>query len=205
MPRVHVLRHGHVHNPDGVLYGRLPEFRLSATGERMAAAVADHLAALGAPVGRVVASPLLRAQQTAEPIARAFGLEVVTDDRLVEAANVYEGGPLPRPVDFVNPRHWWNLRNPWRPSWGEPYADQARRMGGAIAAAARENPDSVSVLVSHQLPIWVARSAAQGRSFLHDPRSRECALASLTTFDVRDGRIEYVGYSTPAAHIEVPR
>ncbi len=205
MPRVHLLRHGHVHNPDGVLYGRMAEFRLSETGLRMAEGVAEHLLSRREPVRRVVASPLLRAQQTAAPVASTFGLEVHTDDRLIEAANVYEGVPLPRPIDFVNPKHWWNLRNPWRPSWGEPYVDQARRMGRAIAAAARENPDGTSVLVSHQLPIWVARCAAEGRSFLHDPRSRECALASLTTFDVKDGRISYVGYSTPVAHLEVPR
>ena len=71
MPRIHVLRHGHVHNPDKVLYGRLPEFRLSDTGEAMAQAAADHLVAARVPVTRIVASPLLRAQQTAAPVAAA--------------------------------------------------------------------------------------------------------------------------------------
>ena len=205
MPRVHVLRHGHVHNPDGVLYGRLPEFRLSETGQAMARAVAESLQARGADIRQVVASPLLRAQQTAAPIAEAYGLEIVTDERVIEADNIYAGGPTPKPTTFLNPREWWRLRNPWLPSWGEPYADQARRMGRAINSAAKACPEGDTVIVSHQLPIWVARSAAEGRPFLHDPRKRECALASLTTFDVRDGRISFAGYSTPASHIEVPR
>ena len=94
MPTVHLVRHGHVHNPDKILYGRLPEFRLSDAGEEMARAVAEHFVAQGADVGRVVASPLTRAQQTAAPIAAAFGLPIDTDERLIEAANDYEGGPL---------------------------------------------------------------------------------------------------------------
>ena len=45
MPTVHLVRHGQVHNPDKVLYGRLPQFRLSEAGEQMAQAVADYLVA----------------------------------------------------------------------------------------------------------------------------------------------------------------
>jgi len=205
MPRVHVLRHGHVHNPDGVLYGRLPEFRLSDTGERMAQAVADHLVGSGARVGRVVASPLLRAQQTAAPVAAAFGVDVDTDDRIIEADNAFAGGPTPTPRTLAHPRNWWLLRNPFRPSWGEPYKEQAARMHAAIVDAAAANPGSETVMVSHQLPIWVARCAAEGRSYLHDPRSRECALCSLTSFDVDGDSVAFAGYAQPAAHIEVPR
>ncbi|WP_296666200.1 histidine phosphatase family protein [Demequina sp.] len=205
MPRVHVLRHGHVHNPDRVLYGRLPEFRLSEAGERMAQAVADDLAAQESPIGRIVSSPLLRAQQTAAPVARAFDLEVDTDERLIEAGNDYQGERIPRPIDFLHPRHWWRLRNPWRPSWGEPYVEQAARMRAAIVDAAAANPGSETLLVSHQLPIWVARCDAEGRGYLHDPRSRQCALASLTSFDVDGDTVVFAGYRQPAAHVEAPR
>ncbi|WP_062294188.1 histidine phosphatase family protein [Demequina phytophila] len=205
MSRVHVLRHGHVHNPDGVLYGRLPEFRLSEAGERMAQAVADHLVATGAQVGRVVASPLLRAQQTAAPVAAAFGLEIATEDRIIEADNAFAGGPTPSPRSLLHPRNWWLLRNPFRPSWGESYKEQSARMRAAIIDAAAANPGSETVMVSHQLPIWVARCSAEGRSYVHDPRSRECALASLTSFDVDGEEIRFAGYQAPAAHIEVPR
>jgi broad specificity phosphatase PhoE len=207
MPLIHLVRHGHVHNPDKILYGRLPEFRLSDAGEAMARAVAEHFVAQGTDVGRVVASPLLRAQQTAAPIAEAYGLPVDTDERLIEAANAYEGGKVQSgPKDFIHPRNWWLLRNPARPSWGEPYREQEARMWAAIRDAAAATPDHDTVMVSHQLPIWVARMSFEKRRFLHDPRSRECGLASVTSFDVSpDGEVGAMFYATPAAHIEVPK
>lgn len=205
MPTVHLLRHGHVHNPDKVLYGRLPKFRLSDAGVEMAQAVADYLVAEGIEVGRVVASPLERAQQTAAPIAAAFDLEIATDERVIEAGNAYEGQPLQSGArDFAHPRNWWLLRNPWKPSWGEPYVEQQARMWDAIRDAAVANPDSDTVIVSHQLPIWVARLSFEKRRYLHDPRSRECSLASLTSFTFEDGDPVSMDYREPAAHVEVP-
>jgi broad specificity phosphatase PhoE len=203
---VHLVRHGHVHNPDKILYGRLPEFRLSDAGEAMAQAVADHLVASGADVTHVIASPLLRAQQTAAPTAKAFGVEIETDDRIIEAANIYEGGPIQSgPKDFLHPRNWWLLRNPARPSWGEPYVEQRDRMWEAILDAAAKNPDHETVMVSHQLPIWVARMTFEKRRYLHDPRSRECALGSITSFTIHDGVATEMSYATPASHIAVPK
>jgi broad specificity phosphatase PhoE len=205
MPTIHLLRHGHVHNPDKLLYGRLPGFRLSDAGQQMAVAVAQHLTDVGYDVGRVIASPLQRAQETAAPIAAAFGLEIDTEPRIIEAGNVYEGSRLPSGAkDFLHPRNWWRLRNPWTPSWGEPYTQQADRMWAAIRDAAQQTPDQDTVMVSHQLPIWVARCHFEGRSYLHDPRSRECGLASLTSFTLVDGEPVVMDYSAPAAHIEVP-
>jgi broad specificity phosphatase PhoE len=206
MPTVHLVRHGHVHNPQKVLYGRLASFGLSDTGRAMADAVAAHLVAHEVPVARVVASPLQRAQETAVPIAAAFSLPIDTDERLVEAWNVWEGAPLQSGAkDFIHPRNWWRLRNPWRPSWGEPYTEQAERMWQAIHAAAAATPHGDTVMVSHQLPIWVARSTQEKRSLFHDPRSRECALGSITSFHIdADSTVTGVTYASPAGHIEVP-
>ncbi|NUP51260.1 MAG: histidine phosphatase family protein [Catenulispora sp.] len=194
---VHLMRHGEVYNPDGILYGRLPGFRLSELGQKMAERVADHLA--DHDVKAVVASPLQRAQETAAPIAARHDLEVGTDERLIEAANFFEGkkfsvgdGVLKRPAV------WFKLWNPMKPSWGEPYKAQVERMHAALAAAAKLAPGHEVVLVSHQLPIWISRLAAEHRSFLHDPRKRECTLASLTSFEFTDDRITAVRYSEPA-------
>ncbi|MGH3779865.1 MAG: histidine phosphatase family protein, partial [Pseudonocardiaceae bacterium] len=124
---VHLLRHGEVHNPQGILYGRLPGFRLSDVGVGQAGKVAAHLA--DRDVVHVVASPLLRAQQTAESIAARHGLELVTDDGLIEAANVFEGTRVSVGDGALrDPRSWPKLRNPFRPSWGEPYQQIAKRM-----------------------------------------------------------------------------
>ncbi|MCL2466000.1 MAG: histidine phosphatase family protein [Micrococcales bacterium] len=198
---VHLLRHGEVHNPEGVLYGRLQGYRLSDLGERMAQMVADDLASQpAAEIALVVASPLERAQQTAAPVAAAFGLDVGTDDRLIEAANYFEGKKFGvGEASLANPRNWPHLRNPFRPSWGEPYAEQVARMRAAVTTARRQVPGREVVLVSHQLPIWVTRLAAEGRRLWHDPRRRRCTLASLTTLRFDDDHLVGVGYREPAA------
>ena len=194
---VHLLRHGEVHNPEGVLYGRLPGYRLSELGRAMAQRVADHLA--GAEIAHVGASPLERAQETAQPIADAHDLPVAVDGRLIEADNVFQGltfgvgdGALTRP------RHWKHLRNPFRPSWGEPYKAQALRMLAAMGAARDAARGHEALLVSHQLPIWTTRTYVEGRRLWHDPRNRECSLASLTSFTYRGDDIVAVTYTEPA-------
>ncbi|PWI11372.1 hypothetical protein DIZ27_07850 [Streptomyces sp. NWU339] len=191
------MRHGEVANPDGVLYGRLPGYQLSELGRRMAERVGEHLDSRD--VVHVGASPLERAQETAQPIAKAHGLDIATDERLIEAENVFQGktfgvgdGALRRP------ENWKHLVNPFKPSWGEPYIEQVVRMMGALDAAKDAARGHEAVLVSHQLPIWIVRSYVEKRRLWHDPRKRQCTLASLTTFTYRGDRIVSVGYSEPA-------
>ena len=194
---VHVLRHGEVHNPGGTLYGRLPGYHLSELGRAMAVRVAEHLT--GADILHLVSSPLERAQETAAPSAEVFGLPVATDERLIEAGNVFEGktfgvgdGSLRRPA------HWVHLRNPLRPSWGEAYVEIAQRMLAAVTAARDAARGHEALCVSHQLPIWTARSFATGRRLWHDPRKRQCALASLTSFTYEGETLVSVSYNEPA-------
>ncbi len=201
---VHLLRHGEVHNPDGLLYGRLPGYRLSERGLEMAELVARTLAGeQDAPrrdVVVVTASPLQRAQETAAPIAAAFGLAVGTDDRLIEAENHFQGMKFGvGDGSLRHPGHWPHLRNPFRPSWGEPYAEQVDRMLAAVDAARVAARGHEAVLVSHQLPIWVTRLALENRRLWHDPRRRQCSLASLTTLRFEDDTLVGVGYGEPAA------
>jgi broad specificity phosphatase PhoE len=194
---VHLLRHGEVHNPAGVLYGRLPGYRLSAEGVRMAEAAAAALA--GRDVVAVVSSPLERARETAAPLAARFGLEVELDDRLVEAANIFEGRPFGMGDGSLrHPEVWWRLRNPFRPSWGEPYAQLAGRVLAAAADAHERARGREVVCVSHQLPIYVARRAVEGRPLWHHPGRRQCGLASLTSFTYDGSRIVSVTYAEPA-------
>src|SRR5271169_1257374 len=130
---VHLLRHGEVHNPEHVLYGRLPGYHLSADGRMMAVAAADFFA--GRPVAAVFASPLERAQETAQPVAERLGLTITTDDRLIESANVLEGKSVSLASLALNPLNWKYLWNPFRPSWGEPYDEVAARVGLVIDRA----------------------------------------------------------------------
>jgi broad specificity phosphatase PhoE len=196
---VHLLRHGEVHNPDRVLYGRLPGFRLSELGERQAKAAAEWLAERGPTY--LVSSPLDRARQTAEPLAAATGLPVAVDDRLIEAANHLEGRRVAGGKGlFKDTANWRYFRNPVRPSWGEPYAEIAERMLAAARAArdaAGEN--GVAVCISHQLPIVCARRSVEGLHLFHDPRRRQCALASVTSFTYAGDTVVKVDYAEPAA------
>ena len=192
---VHLLRHGEVDNPEGVLYGRLDGYRLSALGLQMADVVASHLEAND--ITHVVASPLERAQQTAQPVATSHELTIETDERTIEAANHFEGRSVGK-VDLVHPRNWHLFRNPRTPSWGEPYEQIAERMLAAIDDARRAAHGHEAVLVSHQLPIWTARNRLTGRRLWHDPRHRECTLASLTSLTYVGDDLSSITYSEPA-------
>lgn len=199
---VHLLRHGEVYNPDGVLYGRLPGYRLSDRGQAMAKIVADHLTSAGRDVIRVVASPLQRAQETATPVAQGFGLELATDDRIIEADNRFEGLPVGNGGGALkSPRNWPYMWNPFRPSWGEPYTQQVERMRSAVEDARKAAEGHEIVLVSHQLPIWLTRRSFEGAQLWHDPRHRQCNLASLTSLHFEDDRFVRLHYTEPAAEL----
>lgn len=194
---VHLIRHGEVYNPSGILYGRLPGFRLSGAGQEQAKQIAEHLSQND--IVRVVASPLERAQQTARPIANLLGLDVVTDSRLIEAANSFEGKKVAVGDGALrSPRHWPKLRNPFRPSWGEPYLQIAHRMLGAVHRARAEALGHEAVCVSHQLPIWTLRRFLEGRRLWHDPRRRKCSLASMTSLVFDNERLVKIVYTEPA-------
>lgn len=198
---VHVLRHGEVHNPEGILYGRRPGYHLSELGRVMAERVAETLQ--GRDIVHLVSSPLERAQETAQPIADVTELAVDTDPRLIESTNVFEGKAFGGGAAAIlgDPSMWVHLLNPLRPSWGEPYAEVAARMQAAVLDARIAAHGHEAVLVSHQLPIWVARLSAERRSFVHDPRKRQCTLCSLTSFHFDERGLVRVSYSEPAGDL----
>jgi broad specificity phosphatase PhoE len=195
--RVHLIRHGEVHNPGRILYGRLPGFRLSETGRAQAIAAADMLA--DADIVAVIASPLQRAQETAAPIAARHGLPVDTDEDLIESANIFEGKRVsPGDGAWRNPRYWWHLRNPITPTWGEPYAEIAARMATAVDKARARAAGHEVVCVSHQLPVWTVRQHLSGKRLWHDPRRRQCDVGSVTTLNFDGDRLVDVDYRVPS-------
>jgi broad specificity phosphatase PhoE len=188
---VHVMRHGEVHNPDKILYGRLPDYHLSERGQAQAQAVAEWLAERD--ITYVVASPLERAQETAAPIAALRDLPVDTDDDLIESTNIFQGQRVsPGDGALRNPRNWWYLRNPRQPSWGEPYREIADRMTAALDRARVKAAGHEAVCVSHQLPVETLRRAMTKQNLHHFPTRRLCNLASVTSFYFHDD--QYVGW-----------
>jgi broad specificity phosphatase PhoE len=203
--QVHLVRHGEVFNPDGILYGRLSGFGLSKLGHRMAQLAADDLVARDRTIAALASSPLQRARESMAPIAAAFGLEPMIDERIIEPTNHFEGTVMSRSVRL--PTSWPWLVNPWRPSWGEAYTSIAARMRAAVneafdAVEGDADAGGDVVLLSHQLPIWTLHLSVAGERYLHDPRKRRCMLSSITTFERRDGELVEVGYVEPALALQ---
>ena len=199
---VHLVRHGEVDNPAGLLYGRLPDYHLSELGREMAERVTEHLRERD--VVQLRSSPLERAQETAAPLAEALDLPVVIDARVIEAGNYLEGLRLSFDGALRHPRNWLYFRNPFKPSWGEPYSEILARMSRAMRDAANAALGHEAVIVTHQLPIWVARINAEGRRMVHDPRKRTCTLGSVTSFTYIDAHVTSVSYSEPAVELLRP-
>lgn len=196
---IHLMRHGEVHNPQGVLYGRLPGYELSARGHSMAQMVAESLIDRGADIARVVASPLKRAQQSAHPTAEAFELPLLSDTRLIESSNHFEGQAVnANRLALAHPRNWRYFVRPFEPSWGEPYAQVASRMKAAVADVLPHVQGREALLVSHQMPIVAFTRFIQGKPLAHLPWNRQCSLASLTSFIFDDYTLVGVVYEEPA-------
>ena len=157
--RLFLARHCDVHNPDGVLYGHLPDFPLSEKGVRQAHALGRHFAALG--VRRIHASPLLRAQQTAEIIASHLDDPViVSDDDLVEAKfGIYLQGTKPKHVPWRKPLWLVHMVWPGLLPHDESVTAMSARVERALARLL-EAGDGAGVCVSHGDPIqafWIRR------------------------------------------------
>lgn len=210
---IHLTRHGEVENPTGILYGRQPGWGLSDRGRRMAERLGEHYSDPDKHIRALVRSPLQRTEETLAPTSTALGLTPRVDERVIEAGNQFEGTKVDK-RSLLTVRNLIRVRNPLRPSWGEPYAHQARRMAAAVATLRRQLEDTAAragaehiggVIVSHQLPIWVARCDAEGRHLWHDPRQRECALGSVTTLTFEQGRLASVDYEDVCADLQPHR
>ena len=198
---VHLVRHGEVDNPTGILYGRRPGFHLTQLGRAMGEEVGRAFAA-DHDVRYVMASPLERAQETAQPTATAFGLPIDIDDRLIEADNKFEGIAVnDNRLILAHPKFYSWYANPLQPSWGEPYTAIVRRMSGVIAHALTAARGGEAVLFSHQLPIWTMRRFIEQKPLAHDPRRRQCALASVTSLAFADSQLLSLTYWEPAADL----
>jgi broad specificity phosphatase PhoE len=199
--RIHLVRHGEVHNPGGVLYGRLPNFHLSDTGKLMAKEAAEELKRMNADVRAIFISPLIRTQESAKPIEELFNIDGKLDENLIEPWNVFEGKKLSVKAIATKPHWWWHFRNPARPAWGESFIDIIQRMNHAIAAASASVESGDVVLVTHQLPIWAMHLHVSGERLMHDPRKRRCALSSITTFEFDEENLVEVSYRDPAKEL----
>ena len=179
MAIIHLVRHGEVENPKGVIYGRLPGYHLSEKGRKEAALTAERL--VDADIGSIFASPLERAQETAAAIAEPHSIEVQTDERLLESLSTLEGAARSMWRLLRSPQHWWHFRNPMTPSWGESFSDIRVRMLAAINDALDSSEGREVVIVSHQTPVLVARMALTKSRMPPWLATTQCRTGSITT------------------------
>ena len=198
---VHLVRHGEVNNPDRILYGRLDGFGLTARGHQMAERAAVLLR--NRPIAKIVSSPLQRTQETAAPLAQATGIGVELDERVIEGSNHFQGSGVSASSLLRTPNLWPLLRNPLKPSWAEPYRQIASRMMSALNDAYSSVDTGDVVIVTHQLPIWMAHRSIAGVPLPHLPTSRRCTLGSVTTFHKIAGAWREYSYEEPSKDLLV--
>ncbi|MDD7465622.1 MAG: histidine phosphatase family protein [Actinomycetaceae bacterium] len=198
---IHLVRHGEVDNPTGVLYGQRSGFHLTQLGREMAEGLAQAFYP-SHDIRAVITSPLERAIETGTPTAQAFGLELSTTADLIEAGNKFEGLPInDNHLMVLSPRFWPWYANPFEPSWGEPYVQIVARMSRAIRQALAVAEGGEAIVVSHQLPIWTMRRFIEGKSLAHDPRKRECSLCSVTSLTFVRRQLLSLDYWEPVGEL----
>lgn len=200
--RIHLIRHGEVHNPGQVLYGRLPHFRLSERGHEMAELAAQTIASQKRSVSAIVASPLLRTRESAEHLQAKLGIDIVTDQRVIEPFNIFEGRKLSAKHIALRPHLIYHLRNPNKPTWGEPYEEVLKRMLDAITEINSSVNEGDAIIVTHQLPIVMVQRHLAGLPLAHNPKKRQCSLSSITTLEMRNGKLAQVDYLEPASALK---
>ena len=200
--RIHLIRHGEVHNPGQVLYGRLPHFRLSERGHEMAELAAQTIASQKRSVSAIVASPLLRTRESAEHLQAKLGIDIVSDQRVIEPFNIFEGRKLSAKHIALRPHLIYHLRNPNKPTWGEPYEEVLKRMLDAITEINSSVNEGDAIIVTHQLPIVMVQRHLAGLPLAHNPKKRQCSLSSITTLEMRNGKLAQVDYLEPASALK---
>lgn len=175
MTRVHVIRHG---CPASTWGGVDDDPGLDAVGRQQAMEATEALMALpeAERPARVVSSPLRRCRETAEPLARALGVEMTIDPRVGEI-------PTPTAMPAADRPAW--LRSAFGGEWSQIVGDQdyeAWALG--VAAAVAEYPDAA--VFSHFVALNAAVGVATGEARVAAFRPDHC---SITTFDIRDGRL----------------
>lgn len=155
---IYLVRHGDVHNPEGIFYERIPGFQLSDLGKRQAHALGKFLSQK--TPAAIYASPLERTQETARIIASyQKDIAISFDQRLLEVSSIKRGK---KQVDLALER--WNFYKPeYTKLGGERLSDIWRRMNYFFKEAVGKHRGHEIVVVSHGDPIMISMIKHQGK------------------------------------------
>jgi len=201
--RLYLIRHCDVRNPDGVLYGHLPNFGLSDRGTAQAHALGRYLAQRD--VRRIRTSPLLRARETADLIASHLDApRIDTDEDLVEARfGKYLQGVKARQVPWRRPLWLIHMVLPGLLPQDETVPAMAARVRRALLRLLDAEPGAPGACISHGDPIQAFWVEAQGRSryALH---RLQCAKGGLLELDYEERRLVHLRYVPPQVLAATP-
>lgn len=182
--RLSFVRHGDVHNPEQVFYGRLPGFGLSDTGRRQACAAAATLREK--PIAAVYTSQLRRARETAEEIRALHpDLQLIPSPLLLEVYSPYDGTPRDKMI-----ARGWDLYAHVPPGYEQPpdvltrarkfiACVRARHAGQHVVGVSHGDVIAFLVLWAHRCPI--GRRSRQALREIGIPEGYP-SPASITTF-----------------------
>jgi broad specificity phosphatase PhoE len=161
--RVVGVRHGEVHNPDGVIYSGLPGFGLSDLGRQQAIAVGEALRDV--PLTALYASPLDRAMETAQVVAELTGAEVVPDERLHEWRHWQQFAGLTWEQLRTEAREAWDAytSDPGSVTSGESLEQLADRVEAWLGDVRSAHPAGLVLAVSHLEPLRAVLLRKLGR------------------------------------------
>src|SRR3989344_7974001 len=179
---IYLVRHGEVHNPEKVFYGRLPGFRLSELGKKQAETLGHFLKRR--PIAALYTSPLERAKETLTYVGKHFShLTPMVDDRIIEVGSPLEG----RSWEELEREQWNFYRfSEHTRGGGEHLRDIWKRMRQFLLETAKKHRGQEVLAVSHGEPIMVTHTKLT-RKRLHLPIVRshwvENAAGITLTFD----------------------
>lgn len=157
-----LVRHGQTPTTGKILPGRAPGLHLADVGRTQAEKAASRIAALST-VDAIYSSPLVRARETAAPIAKAIGQKVQIDKGLLECDfGEWTGAEL---KDLMKLPEWTTVqRSPstFRFPGGESFTEMQTRIVSALDRICHDHPGGVVVCVSHADPIKAAVAHAMG-------------------------------------------
>ncbi len=147
-----LIRHGDNDFLGNKLAGWMPGIHLNDNGRAQAEWIADTLSRI--PIRAIYSSPLDRARDTAEPLARRLGIEVRISDAIGE---VRLGEWTGRTFDELRNDPEWRKFNCFRSGsrvpGGETLIEVQHRMLAALEAMRRAHPEGTVAIVSHGDPI----------------------------------------------------
>jgi broad specificity phosphatase PhoE len=200
--RLHLVRHCDVRNPDGVLYGHLPEFPLSEKGVGQAHALGRYFA--DRDIRQIYSSPLERARQTSEIIASYLdGVSITYTDDLIETRfGLYLQGIQPKQVPWRRPLWLIHMVWPGLLRNDETVAGLAARVRRPLMRLLADHPGEGGICVSHGDPIqgfWVTADG-RPRYALH---RLQCAKGGLLQLDYEGEALQHLTYLSPARIAEL--